>query len=129
MSPIPSTKYQEERRKQSLAIGRSTLRAFKRSYGTIKEVHPEFSRRIRVTLDDGVDIRGGNYIPLLDSPLDIAQRFGAVRPGMRVLVTAMGEPEQEVTAVLIGDDQEGASALLLDPNLILTPDPLHSMFI
>ncbi len=99
--------------------GRSTNKSLQQILGTIIEVH-ETLPMVRIEADDGHQIAGGDFISLGHSVLDILQRFGQPRNGLRVLVTYSGNVERECLATIIGVEGEKFGIELTQDNDIET---------
>ena len=72
---------------------------------TIKEVHPE-KPLIKAFADDGVPVANGNWIPLNHSPADIAERWGKLRTGLRILANYSGPSGTGANATIVGEEDE-----------------------
>ena len=58
----------------------------------------------------------GGFMPISNSPQDIALRFGVLRPDLQVIVTYAGEVEKNPIAEVVGFENEGVGDSLLLPN-------------
>lgn len=88
-----------------------TLSGLRQSFGIIREVHPS-QLMIKGYEINGVSLANDKWIPLNHTPLEIAERFGTVRPGMKLLVNYSGADGSSANAFIIGvedDEQYGQS--------------------
>lgn len=95
-----SNRLQHDKVKQQSQLQQDNNRNYKQAIGTISEIDPGGKGRLTikalVTTSAGTKRlwgEGRHPIVLLDSPLDILMRFGALRPGMQVLISWRGISE------------------------------------
>ena len=124
-SPNASTVSAEALRQEHQRVHKSTFKALQQKPGIITDVH-ETLPMVKVTYISGSEAAGGNYIPLAHSVMDILQRFGALRAGLRVMITYSGEIEAEPYATIIGVEDEMQGTEIQQDNSIDTP--LYSIF-
>lgn len=103
--PNASTVSSELSRQHSQQVGKSIHRSLQQKLGTIVEVHDELPM-VKVVFNDDIVAAGGDWIPVGHSVLDIIHRFGALRSGLRVLVTFAGEVEASAIATIVGVENE-----------------------
>jgi hypothetical protein len=112
-----SAEYHRQDRQQS---NKAVFKSLQQKMGTIVEVH-ETLPMVKVQFINGVQAGGGDFIPVAHSVLDILQRFGQLRPGLRVMVTYSGEVETQANVTIIGVEDEKLGSELQQDNTIQTP--------
>lgn len=86
---------------------------------TVTDVHPTLPM-IKATFPSGYNASGDNWIPVNHSVLDIIHRFGALRNGLRVLITFSGDVERDAVATIVGIEGESLGAELQQDNDMTT---------
>jgi hypothetical protein len=124
-TPNASTVSAEYNRQEKQQGNKATFKSLQQKMGTITEVHQTLPM-VKVQFASGVDAAGGEFIPVAHSVLDILQRFGALRAGLRVLVTYSGEVETQANVTIIGIEDERLGAELQQDNQMETP--LYAIF-
>lgn len=129
----PKTPSQIDKNKIAQDISLEQARSLKRVVGRIIEVDPlgrnELACTVRVRDKSGGHVYGGGIVlTIIDDPLDILQRFGAIQTGMRVEVFYTGTIESpQAYARIIGPavDKEGiapeSNEILAAPTLPFEP--------
>jgi hypothetical protein len=79
--------------------------AIQQSIGTIAEVHEKVPS-IKVTMPDGSLFASGHWVNVAMSKLDIMQRYGRLRIGMKVLLTYSIDRPATSFATVIGVENE-----------------------
>src|SRR5690606_32778414 len=128
----PKTTGQTKQNQISQDIAQEQARGVKRVVGRISVLDPKGTGHLVCTVrvaDAGTGhiYGGGSGIPLiiLDDPMDILQRFGEVRPGMRVEVFYTGQIESPQAYVrIIGPAVEGTQGLKIESNEIISAPTL-----
>ena len=105
MKPNASTVSSELIRQQTQQMSKNVHRALQQKLGTITAVHEQLPM-VKVIFNDGIIVAGGDWIPVGHSVLDIIHRFGALRTGLRTLVTFAGEAESAAIATIVGVEEE-----------------------
>jgi len=100
-----STVSSEEHRKQLQRGSVGSLNSLQQQMGVITKVH-ETLPLIQVQLSSGQLVHGGNWIYVANPVLDILQRFGTLRDGLKVLITFMSGTEGNAIATIIGNEDE-----------------------
>jgi len=113
--PNASTVSNEYHRGSVQKTDKNIFRAVQQRLGTITEVHPTLPM-VRCRFNDGQTVAGNNFIGVAHSVLDIIQRFGQLRQGLRVLVTFSGEVEKDAFATVVGVEDERLGAELVQLN-------------
>ncbi len=88
--------------------------------GTVAEVHPVLPM-VKVEYANGVQAAGGSFIGVSHSVLDILQRFGKLRNGLRVMVSFINEQDGSATCEIIGIEDEKLGSELQQENSVTTP--------
>jgi hypothetical protein len=120
INPNASTVSAELARQQRQTSHKATFKSLQQKIGTIIQVHNSLPM-VKVQFDSGANAAGGDWIPVMHSVLDILQRFGSLRNGLRVLVTYFGEVETIANATIIGIEGEQLGAELQQDNEMNTP--------
>ncbi len=115
-----STVSAEQARQQKQINNKATFKTLQQKMGTVSEVHPTLPM-VKVTFINGVEAAGGSYIPVAHSVMDILQRFGSLRQGLRVMVTYSGEVETVANATIIGIEDERLGSEIQQDNQMETP--------
>lgn len=105
MKPNASTVSAEQERLHHQKTQRAVHRSTQQRFGSIIEVH-ETLPLIKAIFDNGQGVAGNQWIPVAHSVLEIIHRFGALRPGLKVLITFSGEAERSAIATVIGVEDE-----------------------
>lgn len=93
--------------------------------GTIVEVHQTLPM-VKIEYAQGSLAGGGRFIPVGHSVLDILQRFGTLRNGLRVMVTFSGDQENTATCQVIGVEDERLGSEIQQLEEMQTP--LYEIF-
>lgn len=104
---LPTTGFAEQHRQTEAAISSypGLHEGIREAFGTITEVHPE--KPMIVAHDDsGSKISNGSFIPLAHGTLEIAERWGTIRRGMRIRVQYSGPDGSNSFATIIGLEGE-----------------------
>lgn len=115
-----STVTAEHQRQSKQLQGKGVFRGLQQKQGTVTEVHPTLPM-VKVDFTTGASAAGGDFIPVGHSVLDILQRFGALRVGLRALVTFFGEVESASIVTIIGAEDEKLGAEVQQDNDMDTP--------
>jgi hypothetical protein len=100
-STSPSNIGQEHARQASQAVQRPAQKSVRRLRGKIAGVHPSVGQ-IKVLLDSGKLAKGGGWVPIINSPDDIALRFGTLEAGQIVILSFTSDLEKDATAEVVG---------------------------
>lgn len=120
-----STLLSERNRQVDQSTGAVLHKTIQQKYGIITEVHEKLPM-VKVEYSSGALASGGRFISVNHSVLDILQRFGTLRKGLRVLVTFSGEQEQICHCEIVGVEEERNGA---EPQQIENQQtPLYSIF-
>lgn len=118
--PNASTVLAEHGRQQKHSGDADKHKLLQQRLGTIVDVHPTLPM-VTVSYQNGVLVAGGNFIGVTHSVLDIIQRFGRLRPGLRVMVTSINEMDSSATCEIVGVEDEKLGTELQQNNLSDTP--------
>lgn len=77
----------------------------KQKHGIITQVH-ETKPLVKILSESSEVIVGTGWIPLAHSVSEIAERFGTIREGMKVLVSMTGFGNSGATATIVGVEGE-----------------------
>lgn len=124
-NPNSSTVSGEHARQAKQLHGKAIFRGLQQRIGTVTEVHPTLPM-VKVQFITGANAVAGDFIPVGHSVLDILQRFGALRVGLRALVTYFGEVESAAIVTIIGVEGEKLGAEIQQDNDMDTP--AYSLF-
>lgn len=119
MNPNASTITGEIQRNQIQKSDKNVNTTLQQVLGTVSDVHATLPM-VKVTLATGYNASGDNWIPINHSVLDIIHRFGALRKGLRVLLTFSGDVERDAVATIVGIEGEILGAELQQENDIAT---------
>lgn len=119
-NPNASTVSSEQARLAKQLGNKSTFKSLQQKIGTISEVHATLPM-VKVKFLAGAEAAGGRFIPVAHSVMDILQRFGSLRAGLRVMVTYSGEVETIATATIIGVEDERLGSEIQQENEMETP--------
>lgn len=97
---------EQDRQRDSSMSSTSPHMGTHTTFGTITQVHPEKPLLVKAYDMDGYPIADGEWIRLLHSSKEIAERWGLVSIGMRVQVTLTGLTGSDASAVIAGDVDE-----------------------
>lgn len=120
-----STVSGEQARQEHQRTHKGVFRGLQQKIGIITEVH-ETLPLVKAVFLTGANVAGGDYFPVAHSVMDILQRFGTLRPGLRVMITYSGEVESEPYATIIGVEDEKLGGELQQDNEMNTP--LYALF-
>ena len=123
--PNASTLIAEHHRQSQHSVNSDKHKLLQQRLGTIVSVHPTLPM-VTVNYSNGTLAAGGNYIGVSHSVLDIIQRFGKLRPGLRVMVTFINEMDASATCEIIGVEGERLGTELQQDNISETP--LYEVF-
>ena len=104
-NPNSSTITGEQQRNQVQKTDKNANTTLQQRLGTITSVHDTLPM-VKVTFPNGNIAGGDNWIPVGHSVLDIIHRFGALRNGLRVMVTFSGDVERDAIAMIVGVEDE-----------------------
>ena len=98
---LPTTEHAERIRSTESGIASypGMHEGVRQEYGTIFDIHAE-RRMIRAFADDGSPIANGRFVPLNHGSLEIAERWGTIRKGMRVLINFTGPDGSRANATI-----------------------------
>ena len=103
----PSTVGSEQNRLRDASVSsNSPHMGTHTTFGTVTQVHPEKPLLVKAYDMDGYPIADGEWIRLLHSSTEIAERWGQVSIGFRVQVTLTGLTGSDATAIISGDVDE-----------------------
>ena len=104
---VPGTVTGEQNRQRDLSMSSTSPHmGVHTTFGTITQVHPEKPLLVKAYDMDGYPIADGEWIRLLHSSIEIAERWGLVSIGMRVQVTLTGLTGSDASATIAGDVEE-----------------------
>lgn len=118
-NPNSSTVTGEAHRTQTQKSDKNVNTTLQQRLATVTDVHPTLPM-VKATFPTGYVAAGDNWIPVGHSVLDIIQRFGSLRIGLRVLVTFSGDVERDAVATIVGIEDEVLGAELQQLNDIET---------
>lgn len=125
-NPNSSTVIGEQQRSQIQKTDKNVNTALQQRLGTVTAVHDSLPM-IKATFPNGNVAAGDNWIPVGHSVLDIIQRFGKLRKGLRVMVTFSGDVERDAIATIVGIEDEKIGAEIQQENDIQTG--WHELFV
>jgi len=85
------------------------------AYGTISEVH-ESRSLVKAYADDTHKLANGKWIPLCHSPREIAERFGKLKRGMRIICLFSGPDGSTAFGLVCGEEGEKNANTPVPPN-------------
>jgi hypothetical protein len=118
-NPNSSTVGAEHSRHQIQKSDKNVNTTLQQRLGTVSDVHPTLPM-IKATFPTGYVAAGDDWIPVGHSVLDIIQRFGALRKGLRVMITFSGDTERDAIATIVGIEGEALGAEISQMNDITT---------
>lgn len=118
-NPNASTIMAESDRHQMQKTDKNVNTTLQQILATVSDVHPTLPM-IKATLPTGYIAAGDNWIPVNHSVLDIIQRFGQLRIGLRVLITFSGDVERDAVATIVGIEGEVLGAEIQQENDMTT---------
>lgn len=114
-NPNASTVIAESNRHQAQKTDKNVNTTLQQILATVSDVHPTLPM-IKAVLPTGYIAAGNNWIPVNHSVLDIIHRFGALRVGLRVLITFSGDVERDAVATIVGIEDESLGAEVQQQN-------------
>lgn len=114
-NPNSSTVFNESERTQLQKTDKNVNTTLQQILATVSDVHPTLPM-IKAVLPTGYIAAGNNWIPVNHSVLDIIHRFGALRVGLRVLITFSGDVERDAVATIVGIENESLGAEVQQQN-------------
>lgn len=101
---IHRSKFSQELAGIKTEAGKNSSLAVKRAFGFITKVHPERGCLIKAIGVNDKNLGNGNWIPVEGGDL-IIQNWGALRPGMFIVVEYVGDDDKTAVArVLASED-------------------------
>ena len=105
MTPISTHQEQSRATEAGISSSPGLHEGVRQTFATIYAIHPE-KTLIKAYDDNGSNIANDKWVPLNHSSREIAERFGTVRIGMRVMVSFTGPDGGSANAFIVGNEGE-----------------------